>query len=472
MNIENMLATAGHATAEGAAFATRHLHSRPSRNTIDRFSRDELSQADEAELSGLTGAADEEKEHYRSASLARFAQNFTRRIACLLLVLAALAACLVLAYSRARPEPSAQTLLHHDDALLPAAVPLPQPAPPLVQSQAHAARGSPSLRTPPHVPRGSPSAPSASPSPAMPPSPRSPRSPRACTRIGPAMPVRTLFVGNSFIRHNGLIHMYRALVESSPTSSVVIEAVAALAADASTLSMHVASGLPKRGGPWTHVVLQEQSEIPGLSPTSTDFRSSLRASAELSRTAVAQGAQQIALLQTWGFRDGDARLFGSADNYTSNQARITRGYELMLHNVASVLGANASTRLGNSSAHGVRAAAARTRVLVAPVGAAFDAVRRSSGVAGSGLGSLRQQHLAAGLFAALYAEDGRHPSLRGTYLAACTIASTLHGLRPSLLNHVPNGIGAQTAAALRMAAEQVAVEHVHELEASRLECVR
>lgn len=49
----------------------------------------------------------------------------------------------------------------------------------------------------------------------------------------------------------------------------------------------------------------------------------------------------------------------------------------------------------------------------------------------------------------LYAPDGEHPSLAGTYLTTAVVYSTIYGQNPGPLAYVPDGMTAETAAFLR-----------------------
>ncbi len=59
----------------------------------------------------------------------------------------------------------------------------------------------------------------------------------------------------------------------------------------------------------------------------------------------------------------------------------------------------------------------------------------------------------------LYAPDGNHPSLAGTYVAACVIVELITGAPPAAAAPVPAGLPQDVAAALRRAAERAAGKH-------------
>lgn len=105
--------------------------------------------------------------------------------------------------------------------------------------------------------------------------------------------------------------------------------------------------------------------------------------AKLVDAANARGTRTLLFL-TWARRDGDPGNT-RADTYAGMQARLVTGYETI---------------------------AARLHVPVAPVGIAW------------------QRALASAPGVALWAPDGSHPSVAGTYLAACVIYATLYGHSP------------------------------------------
>jgi hypothetical protein len=123
---------------------------------------------------------------------------------------------------------------------------------------------------------------------------------------------------------------------------------------------------------WDAVVLQEQSAIPSL----PGYREAhmYPAARALAGAASRSGAETV-LFMTWGYREGD-RYEYSRDDYGAMQARVADAY----------------TRLGGE-----------LHSLVAPVGLAW------------------QTALSERPRTALWEIDGRHPSVIGSYLAACVM---------------------------------------------------
>ena len=121
------------------------------------------------------------------------------------------------------------------------------------------------------------------------------------------------------------------------------------------------------------VVLQEQSLIPSLPPEERSQRmdpAALRLHSMIRDT----GARTV-LYQTWGYRDGDKKDHPD-DTYEAMQGRLVQGY---------------------------REVGRKILPAVVPVGEAWYCAHA--------------RHPAL----SLWAEDGRHPGVNGTYLAACVI---------------------------------------------------
>ncbi|TML01897.1 MAG: hypothetical protein E6G36_12675 [Actinobacteria bacterium] len=133
---------------------------------------------------------------------------------------------------------------------------------------------------------------------------------------------------------------------------------------------------------WDVVVLQEQSEIPSFSPDyrAREFDPYVRVLVQEIEDA---GAQPL-LFETWGYRTGDRRNL-PGDTFVQMQARLAWGY-----------------------ADAARAVHAR----IAPVGPAWLAAL-----------STRPQ-------LDLWADDGKHPSRLGSYLAACVFYAVLANRNP------------------------------------------
>ena len=193
--------------------------------------------------------------------------------------------------------------------------------------------------------------------------------------------LRVLFVGNSFTSQNSMPALVRRLA-ADDEGAVPIYAVQYVAGG---WTLREAARDRKLGRllalRWDFVVLQEQSQIPSL--PGERLRDFFPAVASLHARIRAGGARTV-LFMTWGYEDGDSANFDH-DSYAAMQSRLADGYQ----------GAG-----GQLPAH------------VAPVGLAWaEALRRDPGLD-------------------LWADDGKHPSRIGSYLAACVLYRTLTGRDP------------------------------------------
>jgi hypothetical protein len=190
--------------------------------------------------------------------------------------------------------------------------------------------------------------------------------------------LRVLFIGNSFTARNSMIAMMRKLGEGVPHGDPIFSV--AYAPGGSTLENAVddrrLTNLLERE-PWNDVLLQEQSQIPSRPGTREALM--FPAATRLDRMAKRVGARTI-LFMTWGYEHGDRDAL-PADTYQAMQTRLVEGYMEL------------SGRLRGA--------------LIAPVGLAWeDAIATQPSLD-------------------LWAADGRHPSKKGSYLAACVFYTLL-----------------------------------------------
>lgn len=187
------------------------------------------------------------------------------------------------------------------------------------------------------------------------------------------------------------------------------------------------------GSPWqaalagdaTWVVLQEQSQIPGFPRDHAEWTSSVAAAGALDAYPRARGDQTL-LFMTWGRRLGDETNPDLFPDYPTMQAALEEGYLLYRDALSTE----------------------DRPVFVAPVGLAFRKIYEGSADPAD----------PASLFWRLYADDGSHPSERGTYLAACVFYATITGESPEgLPSAVPD------AAELQRAAAEVVLEDTAEI---------
>ncbi len=186
-------------------------------------------------------------------------------------------------------------------------------------------------------------------------------------------PRRVLFIGNSFSYYNDSLHGHlRSLVEAADPAHAKDYVFKSVTISGGYLIDHAGS-VPYmlKSGPWDVVVLQGQSTEPMPSnPKFQRFREAARAYDGLIR---ASGAKTV-FFMTWAYRDKPEMT-----------VPLEEGYE----GIANALDD-----------------------LVVPVGLAF---RRS----------LKERPDLV-----LHFKDNHHPSMAGTYLAACTFYSALYGKSP------------------------------------------
>ena len=218
----------------------------------------------------------------------------------------------------------------------------------------------------------------------------------ACTRI--------LFIGNSYTYVNDLPAMFAELARAGGH-----QVETGMAAEGGlTLADHVASSATQAtlsSRHWDIVVLQEQSQIPAIA----EFRASQMdpAARSLIRTIRLGGAKPMLFL-TWAHRDGWPE--NGLPDYARMQDQIDDAY----------------LRLGGELV-----------VPVAPVGVAWATVVSRDARPG------------------LWQDDGTHPTVAGTYLAACVFYAAIFDASPAGLGYEA-GLPKETAASMQaVAAETV-----------------
>lgn len=243
-----------------------------------------------------------------------------------------------------------------------------------------------------------------------------------------------LFIGNSYTYGNDLPALYRDLVASlKPAPDPLnVDSVTAggrrltqHAAEAADASQRLGTLLSATGPQWTQVILQEQSQIPGFAPGQPDYDASLAAATDFGARIGSRGGALV-FFMTWGRRAGDSSNSARFGDFSAMQGHLETGYRALAA-AAQAAGANAS---------------------IAPVGLAFAEVHAEDAAAGDPLEP-------SSLFYRLYAPDGSHPSLLGSYLAACVFAATTLQVDATDIEFTPAGITETDALRLRAAAQRV-----------------
>ncbi len=222
--------------------------------------------------------------------------------------------------------------------------------------------------------------------------------------IGPVSgngdPLRVLFIGNSYTAYNDLPGRFEALMLAGG-HAVDVERSVQGAWSLSTHLMHDGTLDKIAGADWDYVILQEQSVVShpelGMYPAVRQLDEKIRG----------VGGETIVFM-SWGRREG-LPAAGYPD-YASIQAQIATN----CHTIADEL-----------------------ELTVAPVGVAWQNV------------------LALDPHPDLWDPDGTHPSLEGTYLAACVLFTVVSGGSPEGVDYVA-GLEEETARLLqRLAADAV-----------------
>ena len=244
----------------------------------------------------------------------------------------------------------------------------------------------------------------------------SPRAPRVVDTVDADDPdqmnpvdsanLRVLMVGNSYTFHHALHTLLQQVargVAGGPRLLVDTEARGGY-----SLRAHLRSGqaLAKiRHGHYSHVVLQ------GHSMSALNHPDELAADAQRFKQAIDQTTGRTVFYATWA-RSPEARLYRTH--------KVVHSFEEMTDLVDSTY-ATISHRLGAG---------------LAPVGRAFER-------------SLIQNPKLA-----LWDPDGSHPTLAGSFMAACVLYGAITGADPRASTAVPEGLTNGQASLLRSVAAQ------------------
>lgn len=183
---------------------------------------------------------------------------------------------------------------------------------------------------------------------------------------------RVLFVGNSYTYYHSMPQLFAAIAEHTLPEGHKVE-TKFLGGGGATLQKHWEVGLVQeslKSGDWDFVVLQEQSQLGAQKLADPDSPELFYRYARMFDAAIKANGAQTVLYMTW-----------SREQLKEDQIYLTKAYTHM------------ATELG---------------AILAPVGLVWDRLRDDTALK-------------------LYTDDGSHPSLTGSYLAAGTLAATLFG---------------------------------------------
>jgi hypothetical protein len=229
-----------------------------------------------------------------------------------------------------------------------------------------------------------------------------------------AQNTNVLFVGNSYVYTNNL-HLMLQLLAQSGGRTVTVDLSAP---GGHTFNQHTnnTTTLSKiASGNWDFVILQEQSQIPSFPPSQVQSQCYPFAERLDSLIHAADSCAKTVFFMTWGRKYGDA---SNCPNYPplctfdGMQARLRQSYIEMAQD---------------------------NQAIVAPVGQAFKYSRMADSTIN------------------LYSSDNSHPSVAGTYLAACVFYETLFQESPVGLSYIAN-LPANQAAFLQNIAHQTVTD--------------
>lgn len=231
-------------------------------------------------------------------------------------------------------------------------------------------------------------------------------------------PRNVLLMGNSYTQANGLDDLLeRLMVGTVPDVDATLLASGGLTlADHADRASTPGDGWNRTlngGSPWDTVVLQDQSQVPGFPTDNAYWQASMEGAGTLDGMVNVTGADTV-LLMTWGRRDGDPTNPGLYPNFTVMQDRLEAGYRMYAENLTTP-----------DTVYGPNDVVPGRRAYIAPAGVAFRVVHRWVQEAGADPTS------PGNAFYDLYSSDGSHPSLTGSYLAACVLYATLTGNSPA-----------------------------------------
>ncbi|MDG1526938.1 MAG: hypothetical protein P8Q49_04675 [Schleiferiaceae bacterium] len=222
---------------------------------------------------------------------------------------------------------------------------------------------------------------------------------------------RVLFIGNSYTAANNLPTMV-ATIASSANQSLVCSQQTLGGATFYQHSQSNATYAKLASQNWDYVVLQAQSQEPSF-PYSQFSWQTLPYAIELvdSIRSLAPCAQPV-FFRTWGRENGDqanCAVFPPLCTYEGMDSMLHRHYSLM---------------------------ADTTDAYLSPVGTVWKHIRDTDSTIN------------------LYTSDGSHPSLAGTYAAACTFFTMITRMDPNTITDDQN-LNPTVAATIRQAAKDV-----------------
>jgi PKD repeat protein len=226
---------------------------------------------------------------------------------------------------------------------------------------------------------------------------------------------KVLFVGNSYTYVNDLPQLLKDVALSFNDTIVTDQSTPGGA----TFNAHTTNSTTMNKialGTFDYVVLQAQSQEPSFSPGQVASQTYPYAQTLVNAIRAANECTEPMFFMTWGRQNGDAvncQFYPPICTYDGMQHRLRQSY-LEMANV------NQST--------------------VSPVGVAWKNVRDNDSLIN------------------LYSPDESHPSLHGSYLAACVFYTTLYQKSSIGSTSIPTGISASEALILQTIASYTVLD--------------
>ena len=220
--------------------------------------------------------------------------------------------------------------------------------------------------------------------------------------------ISVLFIGNSYTYVNDLPSLLNSLTIAKGDKLTVDSQTQGGA----TFNVHSANAntyTKIHSKPWDYVVVQGQSQEVSFSDSQVNTQSLPYLKKIADSVYSAKFCTDLMLFMTWGYENGDSQ-WQPISTYEGMQSRLRNGYQRIADSV---------------------------QASVSPVGMAWKYVRENYPAIN------------------LYAGDGSHPSLEGSYLAACTFYASLYRKSPVGANFY--GSLPQTTAEQLQLAAQIAV---------------
>ena len=224
--------------------------------------------------------------------------------------------------------------------------------------------------------------------------------------------ISVLFIGNSYLSVNNLPQMVQELT-SSLGDNILIDSKMN---GGYTFQSHANDAITYNkihSKPWDFVVLQGQSQEPSFPFDQVNLQTLPFAEKLADSVYASNECSQVNYYMTWGRQVGDPQ-WDSINTFDKMNTRLRNAY----------------LRIADS-----------TNASVSPVGVAWKYVRDNYPAIN------------------LYAGDGSHPSLEGSYLAACTFYSSLFQ-KSSVGASYTAGLNPQICAILQQAASSVVLDSI------------